>query len=108
MYAGEIVEEGPTAEVLQHPLHPYTRALLDSIPRLDASPGAQLATIPGQPPAADAAETGCPFAPRCPLALDACRGERPRLRELSPAHRAACLRTGERIGPAAAATAVEA
>ncbi|HET6507607.1 MAG TPA: dipeptide/oligopeptide/nickel ABC transporter permease/ATP-binding protein [Baekduia sp.] len=95
MYAGELVEEGLAADVLRAPLHPYTRALLASIPRLDTPRGEDLATIPGQPPAADADIVGCPFAPRCAHAREACGAQRPRLAEHRPAHRAACLRIGE-------------
>ncbi|MDW7745952.1 dipeptide/oligopeptide/nickel ABC transporter permease/ATP-binding protein [Halomonas sp.] len=72
MYAGRIVEIGPTAEILDHPRHPYTRRLIDCVPRL-GEPDNEPAAIPGLPPAANALPEGCAFAPRCDLAEDACR-----------------------------------
>ena len=79
MYAGSIVESGPTTEVLSHPRHPYTRALLDSVPGEDAPPGTLLRSIAGRPPNLRNVPAGCTFAPRCPLAVDDCRVERPPL-----------------------------
>jgi peptide/nickel transport system ATP-binding protein len=70
MYAGRVVEEGPTSTVLRTPRHPYTRGMLDSLPG-EAAPGAELTPIPGT--SATAADTGCSFAPRCRHADDACR-----------------------------------
>jgi oligopeptide transport system ATP-binding protein len=72
MYAGSIVELGEAAAILSAPLHPYTHALLRSIPHLDA-PAGRLATIGGQPPDLATLEPGCPFAPRCPVASAECR-----------------------------------
>ena len=72
MYAGRIVENGPTRQVLSHPLHPYTRGLLDSLPAL-AKAGSALPYIPGTTPSLLALPTGCSFAPRCPRADAACR-----------------------------------
>lgn len=79
MYAGEIVEHGPTAEIVQDPRHPYTRALLDSIPRMAGRLPDRLPTIPGTPPHGAARLVGCPFAPRCPRAQDHCRTEAPEM-----------------------------
>jgi peptide/nickel transport system ATP-binding protein len=76
MYAGRIVERGPVAEVLRAPIHPYTRGLLNSLPAL-ATPGEKLAQIPGTTPSLLTLPPGCPFAPRCPRASDACRTDPP-------------------------------
>jgi peptide/nickel transport system ATP-binding protein len=72
MYAGRIVEHGPTAAVLRAPRHPYTRGLLDSLP-MYAVPGKELAQIPGAPPSLSSLPPGCAFHPRCAHADDACR-----------------------------------
>jgi peptide/nickel transport system ATP-binding protein len=71
MYAGRIVEQGPTAAVLRTPRHPYTRGLVDSLPTLGA-PGRDLAQIPGNPPSLRDLPEGCAFRPRCPRASAAC------------------------------------
>jgi len=90
MYAGRIVEEGPVAKVFRDPEHPYTRALLDSLPRLDDERD-RLATIEGEPPDPTDVPPGCPFNPRCPHAMDRCRQEEPELRLLDGrGHRASC------------------
>jgi oligopeptide/dipeptide ABC transporter ATP-binding protein len=73
MYAGRIVEELPAAELTTSARHPYTRALMDAVPRFDTSRSEPLATIPGQPPDPAEPTTGCPFAPRCPWVEDRCR-----------------------------------
>jgi oligopeptide transport system ATP-binding protein len=72
MYAGRIVEAADTDTLFAKPRHPYTRALLQSVPRLDSQPGAPLATIPGLPPDLSNLDEGCPFRPRCPLAMPRC------------------------------------
>ena len=71
MYAGELVEEGPTREVLHDPFHPYARNLLRSLPD-EALPGTALVPIPGSPPEPGSLGRGCPFAPRCDLATPEC------------------------------------
>ncbi len=71
MYAGVIVESGPTAEVLANPLHPYTRALLHARPSLDGEKK-DLVGIPGRPPLAGAVVCGCSFVPRCSVAIEGC------------------------------------
>ncbi|MET4432187.1 ABC transporter ATP-binding protein [Mycolicibacterium sp. 624] len=91
MYAGRIIEEGPTSRLVDAPRHPYTRALIESVPRTDR-PSLRLATIPGNPPAAGHFPSGCRFAPRCDLAEDLCRAEVPRLARLDGDHSTACIR----------------
>lgn len=87
MYAGRIVEDGTVKELLEHPLHPYTRALLDCYAD-PASERLRITYIPGQPPSPSSLPPGCPFAPRCPLVEEVCQQEP----ELSPvaAGRVAC------------------
>jgi peptide/nickel transport system ATP-binding protein len=72
MYAGRIVESGTVDEVLDHPLHPYTRGLLESVPGRHP-PGKPLPQIPGMAPSALQVPEGCTFRPRCTRASDACR-----------------------------------
>jgi peptide/nickel transport system ATP-binding protein len=81
MYAGEIVERGPVADVLAAPEHPYTVGLLGSIPRLEVQ-RSRLSTIKGMVPTLTAAFTGCRFAPRCPFVEDRCRNETQALRTM--------------------------
>ncbi len=78
MYAGRAVETAPVAELYRDRVMPYTVGLLGSVPRLDAPQGARLVPIPGAPPSLAALPPGCPFAPRCPLAIDECRDRRTR------------------------------
>jgi oligopeptide/dipeptide ABC transporter ATP-binding protein len=90
MYAGRLVEKGPTGPLFAAPGHPYTRGLLDSVPRLEGAAGEALTSIPGSPPDLAALPPGCAFAPRCSEALDSCRAERPALVELPGARSSAC------------------
>ena len=95
MYAGRVAESDRTAEVFAHPLHPYSEALLASIPRLDAPPHTWLRAIEGRPPNMAAPPPGCRFAPRCARAQEVCRTELPLLRDPRPVpgdspHLAAC------------------
>jgi oligopeptide/dipeptide ABC transporter ATP-binding protein len=78
MYAGQIVEHGPTRQVLQHPLHPYTRSLIQSVPELTAEVD-RLTAIPGTVPLPGAFPGGCRFHPRCPKAQPACSTQVPEL-----------------------------
>ncbi len=80
MYAGRVVEYGPAARVLERPLHPYTLALLSSIPRVDRAGGGRLESISGMPPRLGARPLEeCAFAPRCRFVRDACRAKEPDL-----------------------------
>jgi oligopeptide/dipeptide ABC transporter ATP-binding protein len=89
MYAGRVVETAAAHELFAAPAHPYTAALLASVPRLEGPPASRLQGVEGQPPAAGAEETGCAFAPRCPRTQPRCRVERPELRRGSH-HGVAC------------------
>ena len=89
MYAGRIVESGPVREIFNAPRHPYTRALIESIPRLGESNG-RLTAIEGQPPDPAALPEGCAFHPRCPVRLEKCATERPRDSVVGSGHRTAC------------------
>ncbi|WP_171170915.1 ABC transporter ATP-binding protein [Streptomyces sp. I05A-00742] len=88
MYAGRIVETAPVGELYKRPAHPYTRGLLDSIPRLDQK-GQELYAIKGLPPNLLHIPTGCAFSPRCPKAQDICREEIPALHDVAEADGAA-------------------
>ena len=77
MYLGKIVESGPTSEIFTSPHHPYTEALLESIPTLDTIKGTDLKTITGDPPSPVNIPSGCPFHPRCPYAKQLCSEEVP-------------------------------
>jgi oligopeptide/dipeptide ABC transporter ATP-binding protein len=90
MYAGRIVEDLPVAGLPDAAAHPYTRALIASLPDMATPAGGTLASIPGRPPEPYEAPAGCPFAPRCAFASDRCVAERPELTELRPGQRAAC------------------
>jgi len=91
MYAGRIVEEGPVAEVLHHPAHPYTQGLLRAAPRLTRE---KLVPVPGAVPALDALPPGCAFAPRCPQHVAQCDAALPDLvaaKGAESSHRARCI-----------------
>jgi peptide/nickel transport system ATP-binding protein len=81
MYAGRIVEIGPVRDIVDHPSHPYTAGLMASIPQV-YGPRGRLRQIDGTMPRLNAVPAGCAFSPRCPAAVERCRGERP---ELMPA-----------------------
>jgi len=89
MYAGSMLETGSVRDVLERPAHPYTRALLDSVPRLDGD--AQRRPIRGSLPDPRALPAGCLFQPRCPLAVADCQVRRPALAHVGHQHSAACL-----------------
>jgi peptide/nickel transport system permease protein len=94
MYAGRIVEAGPAKVILSSPQHPYTLALLQSIPRLDRPRPDRLPAIRGVPPDPVRRSVGCSFNPRCPLVMDICRREEPQLEPASDDHEVACWATG--------------
>ena len=98
MYAGRIVEAGPTREVFETPAHPYTQGLFAARPRLGLPRGTRLATIAGRVPALHEMPAGCAFAARCALAVQACRAAAPTAERVAPQHQAACLRWREALG----------
>ncbi len=99
MYAGFIVENAPVVELYENPMHPYTAALLRSLPRVDGSSlGQKLEVIEGLPPALLEKPVACPFSPRCKFVQEKCLEENPSLQEWSPEHHVACwvdMSTGE-------------
>jgi peptide/nickel transport system ATP-binding protein len=96
MYAGRIVEEGPSHELFAGPRHPYGRALSNAFPTIgDATSRMRPSGLPGDPPDPAALPTGCPFHPRCADAIDVCSTLDVRLRRVSAARRAACVHVGE-------------
>ncbi len=100
MYAGRIVEEGPTEAVFRNPRHPYTRGLLASMPRLGEATrmrqaGEQLYAIPGVVPALTRMPAGCAFAPRCAHAIQACSDAVPSLQNVEASHASRCIRWRE-------------
>jgi peptide/nickel transport system ATP-binding protein len=102
MYAGRKVEEAPVDELFAHPMHPYTRGLMNSIPRLalmrhETARAERLQEIPGMVPALSNLPAGCVFAPRCPHASDICRREYPPYEEKRASHWAACWHS-DRLG----------
>jgi peptide/nickel transport system ATP-binding protein/oligopeptide transport system ATP-binding protein len=90
MYLGRIVEIAPTRTLFENPAHPYTRLLLDSIPRPDPARRRHVPDIVGEPASASAIPSGCAFHSRCAYATDRCVRERPELSALSPGHASAC------------------
>jgi peptide/nickel transport system ATP-binding protein len=90
LYAGELVEVAPTADLFARPVHPYTRGLLDALPHLDGVHG--LAPIRGRIPRLTALPPGCVFAPRCDFAAPECTAATPALEEVAPGRRARCIR----------------
>jgi peptide/nickel transport system ATP-binding protein len=95
MYAGRPVETGPVDDIFVRSRMPYTLGLLGSLPRLDADSYTRLRPIPGTPPSLITLPPGCPFVPRCPVAIGRCAKEEPALRPVAPEHSAACHRSPE-------------
>ena len=99
MYAGRKAEEAPVGTLFRRPLHPYTRGLLASVPKLGASLARErlprLAEIPGTVPSLKEEIPGCPFTARCPFATDICRREMPLFEQKETGHYAACFHSEE-------------
>jgi peptide/nickel transport system ATP-binding protein len=91
MYLGKIAELGPADAILGHPLHPYTAALLASMPSMDPNNRTQEAPLAGDPPNPIDPPPGCRFHTRCKFAAPICSAKQPPLDEVMPAHRTACL-----------------
>ena len=90
MYAGRVVEQGGVDELFSNPVHPYTRGLIKSVPRMDKKNEGRLFSISGQPPNVIDLPPCCPFYPRCSEALPQCRSKYPYSYDFSPTHRASC------------------
>jgi oligopeptide transport system ATP-binding protein len=98
MYAGRIVEEASAEDLFARPTHPYTAALLKSVPRLDEARHETLASIEGLPPRLDRGPfTACTFAPRCAMVRDACRDGEPSLEAFAPGRRRRCVAPVEEV-----------
>jgi len=98
MYAGRKAEEAPVGPLFRRPVHPYTKGLLNSMPRLGATLAgerAPLAEIPGTVPSLREMIPGCPFEARCTFATDLCRREMPQFEEKEPGHFAACFHSDQ-------------
>ncbi|MEM7487890.1 MAG: ABC transporter ATP-binding protein [Pseudomonadota bacterium] len=91
MYGGQVVEQAPVHPLFNDPRHPYTRALLKTIPSVSGARADKLQVIEGQPPILGAAPTACPFRDRCPLAFDRCHAENPARTDVGDRHDVACF-----------------
>jgi oligopeptide/dipeptide ABC transporter ATP-binding protein len=90
MYAGRVVETGPTQAVLRTPIHPYSRALVACIPHPQAALADSLPTIAGSPPDPLMRPSGCPFHPRCPVRIDRCSAQYPPTKSFADQRQAEC------------------
>lgn len=97
MYAGRIVETGNASDIYHRPRHPYTLALLKSVPRMDRPRQAKLDPVDGQPPDLPRLDGGCSFRPRCKFAIDKCKESYPPLEEMGDQHYSACFRSKESL-----------
>jgi oligopeptide/dipeptide ABC transporter ATP-binding protein len=92
MYLGKVVEHAPVKQLFAEPKHPYTQALLTSIPSIDAQPRERLPSITGSIPHPQNRPAGCPFHPRCPAAIaGTCDQKEPQLASIGPSHQASCF-----------------
>jgi len=91
MYGGQIVEQAPVRELFSNPQHPYTRALLETLPSVTGLRSEKLRTIEGQPPSLSAHPVSCPFKARCSHALDICGRKNPPILKLTGDHDVACF-----------------
>ena len=97
MYRGRIVESASAPQVMESALHPYTRALLSAVPVADPEVRRERVVLRGDGASARVERVGCPFASRCPEAVERCRAETPALEEKRPGHRVACLRVAQEL-----------
>ncbi len=98
MYGGLVMEHGTVEEIFYDPKHPYTKALLRSIPTIDLAQGERLRSIPGLPPSTANPPIGCPFADRCEVTLEKCRQSLPSFEKHGQTHESACFLNEERGG----------
>ncbi|MCF2905347.1 ABC transporter ATP-binding protein [Octadecabacter sp. CECT 8868] len=99
MYGGQIVEQAPTRELFRDPQHPYTRALLKTVPRVTGDREERLAIIEGQPPILGEHPSACPFRDRCDVALELCAKQNPPRYDVGNGHDAACFYDARTGGP---------
>lgn len=99
MYGGQVVEQAPVRELFTNPRHPYTRALLKTIPTVTGERPEKLNVIEGQPPILGAAPTACPFRDRCEFRFERCNQENPKRLPAGPNHDAACFYDFDKGGP---------
>jgi oligopeptide transport system ATP-binding protein len=97
MYLGKIVEQAAATEIIRAPRHPYTQALISAVPEVDPDAKRERIILPGDVPSPMHPPGGCPFHPRCPIAVERCTKEAPGLEESLPGHATACHRAGTRI-----------
>jgi len=108
MYLGRIVERGPTPDLLHEPAHPYTVALRSAVPEIDIAARRSRVVLSADPPDPAAPPPGCPFHPRCPIALERCRTEVPAERSLGEGRSVACHRAEEVVAVSGSGTLPEA
>lgn len=99
MYAGQIVEHANVKELFKNPQHPYTRALLETLPKVSGERDSRLRSIDGQPPSMKTHPTSCAFAPRCTHAFDRCSKENPSRIDVGTDHDVACWWDAKTGGP---------